>query len=225
MKIGIFTHIRWIENMPEEVVNYIIQYGYLAIFVLVFLQELGIPSPIPSELILLFSGYLSFKGILSLPLVILIAISSVITGTLIIYTIFYTSGAFLIRKKPKWFPVSDKMIKRLTEKISTGGHLSIYALRMVSITRGYSSVIVGLLRIKPRIFFPIALISGSLWVAVYVILGYILGPYWDIVIKNIDKFKFVLLGILLVIVLILIISKISKARKIKAKSTAGTDHE
>lgn len=204
--------------MPEEVVNYVIQYGYIAIFILVFLQELGIPSPIPSELVLLFSGYLSFKGLLSLPLIILTAIGSVLVGTIIIYTIFYTSGKFLMERKPKWFPVSDKMIKRLTEKISKGGHTSIYLFRMISFTRGYSSIITGLLRIKPGKFLPIALISASAWVLVYVVLGYILGPSWDHVIKNIDRFKYVFFGILLVLIFIFIFIRVRKARRIKAKS-------
>ena len=56
--------------MPEEVVYYITGYGYLAIFILVFLQEIGMPNPFPNELLLIFSGYLSFRGILFFPLAI-----------------------------------------------------------------------------------------------------------------------------------------------------------
>ncbi len=48
--------------MPEDVVYYVTRYGYLAIFILVFLQEIGMPNPFPNELLLIFSGYLTFKG-------------------------------------------------------------------------------------------------------------------------------------------------------------------
>jgi hypothetical protein len=37
--------------MPEEVVAYITKYGYLTIFILVFLQETGMPNPFPNELL------------------------------------------------------------------------------------------------------------------------------------------------------------------------------
>jgi membrane protein DedA with SNARE-associated domain len=203
--------------MSEEVVSYITEYGYIAIFILVFLQEIGIPIPIPSEIALLFSGYLSFKGLLHLYFVILTAISSVLAGTLILYTVFYSTGRFLIQRKPKWFPVSDKMINRLTENISKGGHLSIYLFRMISFTRGYSSIITGLLHIKPRIFLPIALISASAWVGVYVILGYFLGPSWDIVIRNIGSFKYIMFGILLVLIFIFLFTWIRKTKKNRMK--------
>ena len=49
--------------MPDEVMQYIVKYGYLAIFVLVFLQEVGAPNPIPNELVLVLSGYLTFMGL------------------------------------------------------------------------------------------------------------------------------------------------------------------
>ena len=51
--------------MPEGVVYYITRYGYIAIFIILFLQEVGIPNPIPVELLLIFTGYLSFKGLLN----------------------------------------------------------------------------------------------------------------------------------------------------------------
>ena len=44
--------------------EWIAQYGYLAIFVLLMLGIIGLP--VPDETILLFAGYLSFKGDLRL---------------------------------------------------------------------------------------------------------------------------------------------------------------
>jgi membrane protein DedA with SNARE-associated domain len=44
--------------MPPELILYITKYGYIAIFVLIFLQEIGAPNPIPNEFVLLYSGYL-----------------------------------------------------------------------------------------------------------------------------------------------------------------------
>lgn len=211
--------------MSSEVVNYITQYGYLAIFILVFLQELGVPSPIPSELILMFTGYLSYKGLISFPLVILTEISSVIIGTLIMYFLFYSSGVFLLKKKPKWFPVSDKLINRITEKINNGGLKSIYVFRMISITRGYSSVIVGLLRIKPGKFIPVVLISASLWVTIYAILGFLLGPYWDMVIRNIGHFKYFLIGLIILIICVIIVRSLVKQRKNRRRNESDCNSD
>jgi len=185
--------------MPEEVVSFVAHYGYLAIFILIFLQEIGMPNPFPNELLLIFSGYLTFKGLLSLPLVILTAISADFIGTNILYFIFLNTGTFIIQKKPKWLPLSDKLIKRLSAKISKGGKLSIYIFRITPFTRGYASVITGLLQIKPKVFLPIALISATTWASVYVIIGRFIGPSWNIFLQNIDDFKYIMIGFLVLI--------------------------
>ena len=106
--------------MPEEVVNYIIGYGYLAIFILVFLQEIGMPNPFPNELLLIFSGYLSFKGFLFFPVTLLTAITADFIGTSILYFLFLKAGTYIIRKKPGWIPLSTGTIDRLAAKVSKG---------------------------------------------------------------------------------------------------------
>lgn len=199
--------------MPEEVVYYVTSYGYLAIFVLVFLQEIGMPNPFPNELLLMFSGYLSFKGLLYLPYVVLTVVCADFVGTNLLYFLFYSAGAFIMQKKPKWIPISEKMVSRLSDKISKGGQLRIYIFRVTPFTRGYASVITGLLQIKPAVFLPLAFISGLTWAMVYVVTGYYIGPSWDLFSVNILNFKFLLLIILALIICAFLFVYIMQSRK------------
>jgi membrane protein DedA with SNARE-associated domain len=191
--------------MPEEVVYYVTRYGYLAIFILVFLQEIGMPNPFPNELLLIFSGYLTFKGLLHLPLVIITAVSADIIGTNILFFLFYYTGSFIMKKKPKWFPISSSMIDRLTVKISNGGRMSMYIFRLTPFTRGYTSVIAGLLQVKAKVFLPITIYSALTWASVYVVIGNLIGPFWNLFEQNIHSFKYVMLIILTIIAVMVIL--------------------
>ena len=111
------------------------------------------PNPVPNELLLMFSGYLSFKGLLFLPYVVITALSADFIGTNILYFLFYNTGTFIIQRKPRWFPLSSRTIERLTTRISRGGQLSIFIFRLTPFTRGYTSVITGLLQVKPILAF------------------------------------------------------------------------
>ena len=206
--------------MPEEVVYYVTRYGYLAIFIMVFLQEIGMPNPVPNELLLIFSGYLSFKGLLYLPSVILTAIIADFIGTNILYFLFYSTGALIMQKKPNWIPLSARMIERLSTKISKGGQLSIFIFRLTPFTRGYTSVITGLLQIKPKVFLPIALISAISWATVYVVIGHFIGPSWNLFTKNIPSFKYIMVAvfsiILCMVLLVYWVRKREKRNKIQA---------
>ena len=191
--------------MPPEIVIFISKYGYLAIFILVFSQEIGIPNPIPNELVLMFSGFLTLKGILFLPYVILVVISADFIGTNILYTVFYFFGAYLLKHKPRWFPFSLKTINKLKEKVASGGKWTIYIGRLTPFIRGYTSVITGLLQIKPKIFLPVALISATTWSIVCIMTGRILGPYVDYAGSNLKNIKYVMLSIVLIVLTIIFV--------------------
>jgi membrane protein DedA with SNARE-associated domain len=172
----------------------------LAIFLLVLLQEIGMPNPFPNELVLIFSGYLSFKGILFLPLIILTVLSADFIGANILYFLFYNAGTFIMKKKPSWFPLSSGMIDRLSSKISKGGVPTIYIFRLTPFTRGYTSVIAGLLQVKPKIFLPVALFSGLTWATAYIVIGNLIGPSWNLFTQNIDSFRYYMLAALVIII-------------------------
>ena len=60
---------------------YIGKYGYIAIFSLIFLQEIGVPNPVPNELVLLFSGYLTSIGKLDFITVLLTVVAADTIGS------------------------------------------------------------------------------------------------------------------------------------------------
>ncbi len=197
--------------MSPELIHYVTKYGYYAIFVLVFLQESGVPEPIPNEFVLLFSGYMVYRSALEFPFVILAVVLADFTGTNILYTVFYFFGSYILEHKPKWIPIKDKTIQKYTNKVSQGKLWTIYLGRITPFIRGYTSVGAGLLQIKPKKFLPIAFISALTWSCAYVLTGYLLGPYWKNVVKN---FKYILPAVLVVMIVIGIIKhRMDKSKK------------
>ena len=210
--------------MPDNIVYYVTTYGYLAIFILVFLQEVGMPIPIPNELLLIFSGYLSFTKILYLPGVILTAMSADFIAANILYITFYKTGGFIMRKKPRWIPLSANMIERISSKITKGGNFNILIFRITPFTRGYTSVISGLIHIKPKTFLPIVIFSGIVWAAFWVITGHLIGPSWKLLSKESGNFKtvmLIMLGIaLLTVALVHLLRKRRERKNISEHNTS-----
>lgn len=204
--------------MPHEFIHFIDLYGYFAIFALIFIQEIGIPTPIPNELLMLFSGYLSFSGTLNLYLLLLTIISADFLGASVLYTTFYFFGPYLISHKPKWFPLSAQKINSISARINNGGLWTVFLGRVTPFIRGYISVIAGLLHIKPKSYVPIALITACLVTCTYVTLGHFLGPYWEQVAAKLTTIKY---GVFFIIVIIACYFTIRYFRKKKAKHAAA----
>jgi membrane protein DedA with SNARE-associated domain len=197
--------------MSIELAKYITEYGYLAIFGLVFLQEVGVPNPVPNEIVLLFSGYLAWQGILSFPLVLLAAIFADFIGTTLLYTVFYLFGNYLLNKKPSWIPISHERIKKLSDKLSGENKWSLYFGRLIPYARGYVSVTAGLLKIKPMTFLMTVFLSAVTWTGGYVILGRILGKYWQNVAGAIGGLENGIIVLVIITILILIHKYLDKS--------------
>lgn len=200
--------------MPPELASYIAQYGYVAIFLLVFLQELGVPNPVPNEIVLLFSGYLGFIGTLNFYAVFITVLAADFIGTSILYAIFYFFGDVIFKHKPRWLPISKEKIEKLGTRISRKGLWGIYVGRLLPYVRGYISVGVGLLHIKPHVFLPAVFISALTWSGGYALAGKLLGPYWQDVAEKIGGIQALVATALILIVLTILIRYM-----IKKKST------
>ena len=199
--------------MPAQFVQYINHYGYLAIFVLILIQEIGIPTPLPNEVLMLFSGYLVSTSVLKYYLVLLTIIGADVLGANILYTIFYYFGPAIIRGKPKWFPLSTQKINRISTKVQSGGLWTIFIGRITPLIRGYISVIVGLLHIEPKKYVPISLITGAIVTGCWVSIGTVLGPYWVLVAAKLSAIKYILFTVVLVVALVMLIKYYRRKNK------------
>ena len=198
--------------MPTELISYIAQYGYFAVFLFVFLQEVGMPSPLPNEFLLLFCGYLSFTGILNLVLVSLSVIGADLLAGVILYLVFYFFGSLILRNKPKWIPISEQKIKRLTERINDSGQSGIFIGRLTPFIKGYVTVLCGVLRISPKKFSITLILTSVIWTLFYVCSGFLIGPYWNRMMQSDTDIMSYLTIFVVSIILVFIAFKIIRMR-------------
>lgn len=173
--------------MPNDFVLLISEYGYLAIFLLIFAQEVGLPSPLPNEFLLLFSGYLTFTGVLSIPIVVaVIVLGDLLAGT-VLYGVFYFFGKSILTNKPKWLPLPQKKIERISSRIQINGQSSVFIGRLTPLIRGYVAVACGLFQFPGKKYFSVIISTSFIWALIYVIIGFYIGPYWEFLANNGSK--------------------------------------
>jgi membrane protein DedA with SNARE-associated domain len=167
-------------------------YGYLAVFTLVFLQELGIPNPVPNELVLLFAGALTTIGDLNYWLMMLIVIAADVVGTSILYFAFYFFEKSIMELLPKWLPINEQLDK-IKDRILKNGKWGIFVGRLLPYLRGYVSVAAGVLNIPYKVFFPAIIIPALIWTGGYVTVGHFIGKEWKIVGDFIGQYQWLVL--------------------------------
>ncbi|MFP3257983.1 MAG: DedA family protein, partial [Caldivirga sp.] len=118
--------------------------GYLGLLILMILESLALP--IPSEVILPFSGYLIYLGKLNLVLTIIDATVASIIGSLVEYALSYYIGYSVVLKVGKFMGLTESHLKLAESWFNRYGWLSIIAAKFVPGVRALISVPAGIVR-------------------------------------------------------------------------------
>lgn len=175
----------------EGFLSFISDYGYVAVFLLVFIQELGIPT-IPNELVLIFAGALTTIGNLSFVLMFATSVAADVIGTSILFFLFYFFEKKIMERLPKWVPI-NKYLDKVKAMLERHSKWAIMIGRMMPYGRGYVSAAAGILNIPYRTFLPMVFISAVIWTGGYVTLGHFLGYQWQKVADFISGYQWTLL--------------------------------
>jgi membrane protein DedA with SNARE-associated domain len=184
--------------MEHQVLGWITQYGYFAIFFLLVFGIVGLP--IPDETLLTFTGYLVYKGNLSLPLAFGAALCGSLCGITISYTLGRTFGMKLIRRYGRYVRITEEHINKAHAWFARVGHWGLTFGYFVPGVRHLTAYAAGMSAVEPPQFALFAYSGGCLWVASFLGLGYFLGERWQAVEKNIER-SLTVAGIALAILL------------------------
>lgn len=187
--------------MDSGLLSFVSDYGYLAVFLLVFLQEIGVPNPVPNELVLLFAGALTTMGGLSIWLMFLTAVAADVIGTTLLFTIFYFFEHHVMERIRKWISINERL-EKIKIRLIKHDRWGIFLGRLMPYVRGYVSVAAGILNIPYRVFVPLVALSAVLWSGGYVVLGHFLGKQWETVAGVIEQYKWSFFVVLVSIVVL-----------------------
>ena len=211
------------QNIPPDFIQNIVKYGYLIIVLLVFLQEVGFPNPIPNELVLIFSGYLCFTGMLNILMVILSAMVGDLLGSGILFSVFFFFGRGIIKRKPRWVPISQKKLHKISLLLQNKGLTGIIIGRLSPFIRGYVSVLMGLINFPAKKYVVVLIVTAIFWACFYVFTGFLIGPYWNLLsgyitngFSDLGFIPLILLPIIVLMLVILFLSKFFKQKSLKS---------
>jgi membrane protein DedA with SNARE-associated domain len=172
-----------IRPLIEFIISFISRVGYLGIFFLMVLESAMIP--IPSEIIMPFSGFLVSAGKFGPILVVLAGSLGNLVGSILTYYFGLKVGrAFIIKYgkyvffKKEHLEFTERLFKNYGDKISFIG-------RLLPVIRTYVSLPAGIGRTNFIQFVFSTLIGSLIWNSVLTFAGMQLGNNW----KNIDRYS------------------------------------
>ncbi len=204
--------------MQEIILSVMEEYGTIAVFLLIFVENVF--PPIPSEVILTFGGVLTTFTSMTVTGVILAATLGSVVGAMVLYLVGYLIPDHVLERllsgpvgRVLGFEPGDVNLSQ--EWFLKKGRSAVFICRCVPIVRSLISIPAGLSRM-PLLPFLVLTTAGSLiWNTVLVLAGRAAGNSWEKISESMGVYSDILLVVLGLgtLMFLLVHSRMKKRKK------------
>jgi membrane protein DedA with SNARE-associated domain len=163
--------------LMELVVNYLLQYGYIFLFISFILLQLALP--LPGEVIMGYVGFLVFQGKMDWFMSIFVIGLGLCTGITISYYLGDKFGHPFLYKYGRYIHMGPKQLDGLAQWFGKYGNKVLIAGFFVPGLRHFTGYFAGIIGIPFRIFLIYAYIGAFLFASTFISLGRFLGSDWE----------------------------------------------
>ena len=186
------------EQISQAFLNFIDAWGYLAVVILMAMENACIP--VPSELILGFAGYLVSAERITFTGAMIAGMVGGMVGSIFAYVVGATGGRKFVDKYGKYFLIKKSHVDLAQKWFDKYGIRAVFFSRMLPVVRTFISLPAGFARVnfKQFLFYTFA---GSLpWTALILWAGVLLGDNWEYLLEIGHEFSLLFIVVSIVII-------------------------
>ena len=177
------------------VISVISSMGYGGVVLLMAIESACIP--LPSEIIMPFSGYLVWRGEMTLWGVAVAGAVGCVLGSLVAYYVGAWGGRPLVEKYGKYILLSHRDLDLADRWFARHGDIIIFVGRLLPVIRTFIALPAGISRMNLSRFVIYTFVGSLIWCYGLAWLGMTLGENWQGLRPYFHQFDFVIGGLLL----------------------------
>jgi len=158
---------------PAHIADMLATWGYLGIFIAVFIGNLGIP--VPEETVMLAAGFLAGRALLDLRIVYIAVAVSAVTGDCCGYVIGRTGGQRVLVRLASAFPSMRTRYDRLQLFFQTHGSKAVFMARFITGARFMAGPMACACGMPFFQFLGWNVLGAIVWCSLVVTVGYLVG--------------------------------------------------
>ncbi|WP_279035019.1 DedA family protein [Lactobacillus intestinalis] len=182
--------------MTALIFSFIDHFGYLAVALLIAIENVF--PPIPSEVILSFSGFMTSKTSMTTFRLIIASTIGAVVGALILYWIGTLLNADRLEKlfnhnmfKRLGFKKDD--VKKSIAWFDKHGVKAIFFGRCIPVVRSLISIPAGIAKVNMRTFLTLTTLGSLIWNSILIFLGSYMGAQWEQIVLIFEEYSLVVI--------------------------------
>jgi membrane protein DedA with SNARE-associated domain len=166
----------WWRPLTHAVQEFVQHHQSSGLFLVIFLEELGVPLPAPGDVAIMYGGYLTTTGKIPYPLAYAAVVSGAVLGSACNLTISRKYGRPFIQRFGRYIGVTEERLLRAEGLFKRWGPWAIIVGRHIPGMRIVLSALSGILGVPYRVFIPCVFVSALIWAAIFLEIGRRVGP-------------------------------------------------
>ncbi len=159
---------------------------YAALFLLLFLEESGIPLPAPGDTVILLAGAQIDRGEASVPIVVLLVVVATLMGSTILYWISRMGGMPVLLRVSQFLRIRPERIDKTGAWIRRHRGVAIVFGRLTPGLRTITTIASGIFQVDYAAFLVYTCISATIWAGIYIFLGVAIHSFY----RNVAHYLF-----------------------------------
>lgn len=164
------------ERIADLLFGFLDRYDTLMAFLIVLLEEAGVPMHIPSDLIMVVAGSRVADGKMSLLLTLLVIEGATLLGASLLYWLSARGGRPLLVRYGRYIHLNHQRLDQAERWVQRHGALAVLVGRITPGLRILTVIAAGAFGVPYREFLPALAIGSSLYIGFWVGVGYFFGP-------------------------------------------------
>ncbi len=184
-----------IAQLGQFVVNLISSFGYFGVFIAMAIESAAIP--LPSEIILPFTGYMVFRGDFQLGPATVAATLGNLFGGMIAYYVGVWGGRPFVQKYGRYFFINQKELAMTERLFAKHGEITVFIGRLLPVVRTFISLPAGIARMNPWKMAFYTVLGALPWCLFLIVVGQKMGENWNSLKPLFHRFD-LLIGVVIV---------------------------
>ncbi|MDE1845666.1 MAG: DedA family protein [Candidatus Micrarchaeota archaeon] len=150
--------------------NFLIAYGYFAIFILMMLEYASFP--IPSEVVLPLVGFFAAQHDFSFFAALLVVLAAGVIGMFIDYFFAYYVGRNVVYRYSPRLGIKREQLHEFEDWFEMNGRFAVFIGRLIPVVRGLISFPAGFAKMNKTSFILFSFAGSLIWDVVLMLFGY-----------------------------------------------------
>jgi membrane protein DedA with SNARE-associated domain len=168
--------MQWWDAVRLSLSSFLEHHGVLASFVVILIEETGVPVPVPGDFLMLGVGVHARQGRVELWQALVVMELATLIGASILYVVAGRAGRDLVYRYGRYIHLTPARLDQAERWLIHHGPAAIVAGRLTPGLRMATVIASGVFGISPWKFLPSLALGAFIYILVYTLLGYFVGP-------------------------------------------------